>query len=74
MFLFINNAKQVQMTTQQYIQCEHLTFLKLKRQEFEAGYSFPCDDRRSVGQSILVSSTHLGLMTRYLLLRHLRVC
>jgi hypothetical protein len=25
-------------------------------------------DRRSVGQSFLVSSTHLGLMTRFLLL------
>jgi hypothetical protein len=27
-----------------------------------------CYDRRSVGQSVLVSSTHLGLMTRYWLL------
>jgi hypothetical protein len=33
-----------------------------------------CYDRRSVGQSVLVSSTHLGLTTRFLLLRHLRVC
>jgi hypothetical protein len=31
-----------------------------------------CYDRQSVGQSVLVSSTHLGLMTRFLLL--LRVC
>jgi hypothetical protein len=27
-----------------------------------------CYDRRSVGQSVLVSSTHLGLTTRFLLL------
>jgi hypothetical protein len=27
-----------------------------------------CNDRRSIGQSVLVSSTHLGLTTRFLLL------
>jgi hypothetical protein len=33
-----------------------------------------CYDRRSVGQSVLVSSTHLGPTTRFLLVRQLRVC
>jgi hypothetical protein len=34
-----------------------------------------CYDRWSVGQSVLVSSTHLGLTTRFLFLsRQLRVC
>jgi hypothetical protein len=41
--------------------------------QFEAGWkprskSKLCYDRRSVGQSVLVSSTHLGLTTRFLLL------
>jgi hypothetical protein len=32
-------------------------------------------DRRSVGQSVLISSPHLGLMTRFFYtVRHLRVC
>jgi hypothetical protein len=34
-----------------------------------------CCDRRSVGQSVLVSSTHLGLTTRFFItVRELRVC
>jgi hypothetical protein len=33
-----------------------------------------CYDRRSVGQSVFLSSTHLGLTTRFLLLSELRVC
>jgi hypothetical protein len=33
-----------------------------------------CYDRRSVGQSVLMSSTHLGFMTRFLLVRQLWVC
>jgi hypothetical protein len=33
-----------------------------------------CYDRQSVGQSVLVSSTHLELKTRFLFVRELRVC
>jgi hypothetical protein len=33
-----------------------------------------CYDRRTVGKSVLVSSTHPGLTTRFFTVRQLRVC
>jgi hypothetical protein len=45
-----------------------------KTQRFGNWVWVVCHDRRSVGQSVLVSSTHLGLTTRFLLVRQLRVC